>query len=216
MKHLDAAILTMSLVCSLLPCTAIAGYAEFSEALYLKKDYARALREFQSPEVQTNPKAQIAVADMYINGNGVQKDYKEAVKWLSRAAAQGDGFAEVMLSDMYEIGYQNVVPKDLSYSVRLRASAIHHGELSEQYNLARIYENGRGVPANRVIAYSLYHLRATYPDWVFNKDAAAADRDRLATSMTNTEIEAAKALAIELYKTDNFLIALDRFQYGKK
>ena len=34
--------------------------------------------------------AQTALGTMYLGGKGVAKDHREAVKWLSRAAEQGD------------------------------------------------------------------------------------------------------------------------------
>ena len=41
---------------------------------------------------------------MYGKGNGVEKDYSKAIKWLSLAADQGNGKAQTNLGCMYETG----------------------------------------------------------------------------------------------------------------
>jgi hypothetical protein len=52
---------------------------------------------------------------MYDNGRGVEKDFKEAVKWYQKAADQGDAKAQNNLGVMYANGqgveqnYQNYV-----------------------------------------------------------------------------------------------------------
>ncbi len=40
-----------------------------------------------------NIDAQYAIGYMYNLGYGVKKDYKEAVRWYQKAAAQGDTYA---------------------------------------------------------------------------------------------------------------------------
>ena len=41
---------------------------------------------------------------MYNNGRGVLQDYKEAVKWYTLAAEQGNATAQFNLGNMYEKG----------------------------------------------------------------------------------------------------------------
>ena len=41
---------------------------------------------------------------MYMNSQGVQQDYAEAVKWFRRAADQGNVQAQFSLGFMYEDG----------------------------------------------------------------------------------------------------------------
>jgi TPR repeat protein len=47
---------------------------------------------------------------MYAQGEGVPRDYTEAVKWYRLAAAQGDAFAQFNLGVMYSKG--DGVPQD--------------------------------------------------------------------------------------------------------
>ncbi|WP_308726487.1 tetratricopeptide repeat protein, partial [Haemophilus influenzae] len=45
--------------------------------------------------------AQANLGSMYYNGRGVKQDDFEAVKWFSKAAAQGDAIAQASLGNMY-------------------------------------------------------------------------------------------------------------------
>ena len=47
---------------------------------------------------------QISLGMMYYYGDGVPKDYKEAVKWYTKAAEQGNGYAQNELGEMYYKG----------------------------------------------------------------------------------------------------------------
>ena len=41
---------------------------------------------------------------MYYNGEGVQKDYKQAVEWFKKSANQGNADAQFNLGNMYIYG----------------------------------------------------------------------------------------------------------------
>ena len=49
-------------------------------------------------------KAQIGLAECYGSGAGVAKDEKEAVKWVTKAAEQGDAVAQCTLGGIYYHG----------------------------------------------------------------------------------------------------------------
>jgi hypothetical protein len=38
---------------------------------------------------------------MYLQGDGVSKNYDEAFKWYEKAAEQGDAHSQFMVGDMY-------------------------------------------------------------------------------------------------------------------
>jgi TPR repeat protein len=48
--------------------------------------------------------AQYALADMYVTGTGVDRNYQEAVRWYRLAAKQGKAEAQIGLGFEYEIG----------------------------------------------------------------------------------------------------------------
>src|SRR6266700_2611902 len=74
------------------PLLAHAGLDE-AKAAFTRKDYVTAAREFRPLAENGNTLSQVTLGWMYSNGLGVQKDYKEALKWLSKAAIQ-DGNPE--------------------------------------------------------------------------------------------------------------------------
>ena len=53
---------------------------------------------------QGNAVAQYALGVMYLNGEGIRKNHKEAVKWFSKAAEQGHAKAQYGLGLMYYKG----------------------------------------------------------------------------------------------------------------
>ena len=60
---------------------AFAGPLEDAEAAYDRGDYATALQLYTPLAAQGNAAAQNNLGWMYENGQGVPKDYDEAVKW---------------------------------------------------------------------------------------------------------------------------------------
>ena len=68
---------------------AVAGPLEDGEAAYQREDYATAYRLLRPLADQDNAEAQDMLGTMYVVGEGVPKDYSEAVKWYRRAADQG-------------------------------------------------------------------------------------------------------------------------------
>ena len=77
------------------------------------------VREMTAPEyhlaaARGDARAQYNLGYMYSKGEGVPRDYKEAVKWYRLAAAQGDARAQYNLGHMYSKG--EGVPVDKVYA----------------------------------------------------------------------------------------------------
>jgi TPR repeat protein len=70
-------------------------------AAYNKKDYATARTEFTAAAKAGDARAKLSLAMMYIRGQGVERDFDLAVRWLREAAGQGDGDARMVLGDLY-------------------------------------------------------------------------------------------------------------------
>ena len=51
---------------------------------------------------QGNADAQYSLGVMYDKGQGVKRDHVESMKWLQRAAQQGNQDAQLYLSDLHE------------------------------------------------------------------------------------------------------------------
>ena len=86
MKALLAALLLA--FCLLCPC----AHAQQDEAAR-----SRFLAE-EAKAKQGDAGAQFMLGDCYYRGEGVEKDFAEAVKWYRKAAAQGDASAQLLTS----------------------------------------------------------------------------------------------------------------------
>jgi TPR repeat protein len=125
---------------------------------------------------------------MIENGQGVVKEYAEAVKWYRLAAQQGNEFAQYNLGVMYANG-QGVV-KDYAEATKLFRLAAQQGHKTAQYNLGVMYNKGQGVVQDYVKAHSWFNLAAVYGD-----PAALGGRDSVAKRMTPQQIADAQKLA---------------------
>ena len=85
---------------------------------------------------ETDPETQFAIGNKYYNGEGVARDYSEAVKWFRRAADKGNIDAQFQLGLMYETG-KGV--SDYSEALNWYRLAANQGNSDAQYNLGHMY-----------------------------------------------------------------------------
>jgi localization factor PodJL len=133
--------------------------------------------EMQSPLVAAagggDPAAAYELAVRYIDGRGVPQNYKDAVRWLTRASEQGLAPAQFRLGSLYEKGLG--VKKDLDQARKLYTNAAAKGNAKAMHNLAVLQAEGiDGKPdykaaaqwfrkaADRGIADSQYNLGVLY------------------------------------------------------
>jgi TPR repeat protein len=206
-------LLTGVLVAVLLSASsAFAGAFEDAVAAYNQQDYATALRLFQSLAEQGDAKAQIRLASMYGNGDGVPKDAAEGVKWLRKAAEQGDALGQTVLGIDYEMG--EGVPRDYAEGVKWLRKGAEQGNVLSQFWLSFMYENGSGgVPQDYVLAYMWLILGAAHAEASVAENAHrygldlpkapvpvpdfTKERDKLAAKLTPDQIAEAQRLARE-------------------
>jgi uncharacterized protein len=93
-----------------------------------------------------------------------QPDFKEALKWLRKAAAHGDPDAQVSLGQMYEEG-EGVEQNYVLAAKWYRKAADHVPDLGGagqgRNNLGLLYMHGLGVPKDYVQAYMWFSLANT-------------------------------------------------------
>lgn len=109
-----------------------------------------------------NTRAQSHLGVMYYKGQGVPKDYQEAVKWFSKAAQQGYAEAQYNLGLMYADGQG--VPQDYTEAVKWFSKAAEEGYASAQCNLGAMYANGIGITQNNEEAIKWYNKSAQQGD----------------------------------------------------
>jgi hypothetical protein len=94
----------------------------------------------------------------YLYGHGVERDYKEAFRWLSSAAAQGASRAVLNLGYMYAQGLG--IPQNVPEAVRLFTAVATPSDSSDAFaariELGRIFSQGLGVPADADKAFKWY------------------------------------------------------------
>jgi len=92
---------------------------------------------------QGNADAQSMLAFMYKIGLGVKRDYKEAVKWYTKAAEQGNALAQFNLGCGYYKGL--AVEQDHTQAIKWFTKAAEQGDAHAQMSLGGMYAEGQGV-----------------------------------------------------------------------
>ena len=106
--------------------------------------------------------AQYNLGICYANGQGVAKDYVEAVKWFRKAAEQNFAQAQFILGGRYGLG--EGVAKDEAEAVKWYRKAAELNLAQAQYSLGACYANGQGVAKDCVEAVKWYRKAAQQND----------------------------------------------------
>lgn len=93
-----------------------------------------------------NAEAQFKVGEMYESGRGVQKNMNEAMKWINKAAAQGNKAAGYNL--LYKDLEKNGVTKENKPRLLDLQNAARGGDGYAQYYVGLMHSNGVGVRKN--------------------------------------------------------------------
>jgi hypothetical protein len=103
-------------------------------------------------------RAETRLGSMYDLGQGVPRDYSEAMCWYRKAADQGDAHAQYDIGYLYERG--RGVPQDYTEALRWYHKAADQGEAWAQASIGDMYYNNRGVQQDRAVAASWYRKAA--------------------------------------------------------
>ena len=107
---------------------------------------------------QGDAKAQFSLGSMYANGQGVQQDFVEAVRWYRKSAEQGNAKAEYDLCHMYHKG--KGVPQDKAEARRWCLKAAAQNDVRAQDALGFMYLHGEEVPQDYSQAAEWYRKSA--------------------------------------------------------
>ena len=102
------------------------------------------------------------------------------------------GFAAPAAAGPLEDADAAIRRRDYATAVRLNRPLAEQGNANAQYNLGTFYDNGLGVPQDKVRAYMWFSLSAAQ-----GREGAAALRDLIARRMTPAQIAEAQKLARE-------------------
>jgi len=160
---------------------------------------AKAFAETKGKAEAGDAIAQYNLGVMYRKGQGVEQDFKEAVKWYQKAADQGYAPAQHNLGVMYENGQG--VEQDCEEAVRWYQKSADQGYATGQSNLGVMYENGEGVPEDNVTAYAWHNIAAANGDADAKKVKAIIVKE-----MTPDQIAEAEELIKEMVKKNPKLL----------
>ena len=99
-------------------------------------------------------------------------------------------FVEIVAAGPLEDADAAVKKRDYATAVRIIRPLAERGDARAQYTLGVFYDNGLGVPQDRVTSYMWFDLSAAQ-----GKEGAAAFRDLIARRMTPAQIAQAQKLA---------------------
>lgn len=183
-------------LCVLVGWWAMQVYAiDFDDAANLlrKTEYEAAAVAFRTLATQGDIPAQAVIGTMYLLGQGVQQDDREAVFWLSKAAENGYAGAQSNLGNMYLLG--RGVEKDPVAAVNWYRKAAMQGEAKAQHNLGLAYARGTGVEPDPVEASKWFYISKAG-----GYDGAGKAIDTLERRMDPAEISEARRRAVDWIK----------------
>jgi serine/threonine protein kinase len=103
--------------------------------------------------------AMVELGEMYSSGEGVTEDETKAFDWFRRAAEAGSVPGMVALAGMDLLGVNGGDPNE-EEAARWFQKAADHDSPAAIFDLATLYESGRGVPKNFEKAKDLYQRSA--------------------------------------------------------
>ncbi len=108
------------------------------------ENYTEAMACFQKAAEKGNAEAEYNIADLYLNGLGVEEDHETSAEWLKKSAEKDYPEAQNMLAVMYYGGVG--VPQDYEKAAKWAKRAAAYDMVDAQYVLASLYADGKGVP----------------------------------------------------------------------
>lgn len=157
---------------------------------FLDKEPASDTATLRAEAEKGNAVAQYHLGIMYANGQEVEKNVMEAIRFLRLAAEQGHLDAQFNLGRTYMSG--NYIEEALYWYAKAAAA----GHRASQNNIGRLYALGKGVPQDYVQAYKWWLLSARQGDQIAEKNLI-----KLKAKMNATQIAEADRLVEEWLKS---------------
>jgi TPR repeat protein len=140
--------------------------------------------------------AQFGLGLAYDEAMGIKRDYKQASKWYTQAAEQGDAQSQVNLAIMYQQG--NGVVQDYSRAAALYLEAAESGLADAQYSIGLYHHQGRAFERDDVMAHMWLNIASAN-----GASLASEAREIIEGEMTRQEILLAQRLARQCVE-DNY------------
>jgi TPR repeat protein len=139
-------IMLSLLVCSLFT---VSGFAQ------AKKEE---IKELLTKAEKGDAASQLDLGMKYARGEGVNRDYQEALKWCLKSAEQGNPVAQFNVGSMYDksrpVLVIHISKKDNAEAIKWYRKAAEQGHIAAQRDLGRILADPSSPYANAVDAYA--------------------------------------------------------------
>lgn len=158
------------------------------------QDWTKAtFTELQQAAERGDAIAQFVLGGKYLQGEGVDKNERQAVAWFRKSAEKGFGHSQAVLGSMYLSGQG--VAQDDRQAVAWYRKAAEQGYDYAQAGLGNLYATGRGVVQDFRLAYIWYSVAVAngYAD-------AAPARDFLVDKLTPSALAEAQIQAGEYFE----------------
>lgn len=107
------------------------------------------------------------VANAYLNGEGVERDFDKAFEWFQKSVASGDSYAKLKLAECYKRGAG--CQRDYAAAMALYQQVAGDKSLKRysftdvaEYELGNMYLKGLGVEVDLRKAYDYFKLAASH------------------------------------------------------
>lgn len=153
MKHL---LLFLSLFIPL--CVLADDDYDRGETLYEQGRYAEALKAFGRSAHAGNSDAQYQIGLMFMEGQGIKANPKDAAYWWRKAAQNGHASSQYEIARCFEMG--TGVQSDLRIAAEWYWRAAEQGDPDAALAVARMYRDGRGMGKNLTKARKYFQTAA--------------------------------------------------------
>jgi TPR repeat protein len=150
---------------------AAAGPLQDGRAAFKRRDFAEAMRLWRPLAEQGDDDAQVDLASLYLNGNGVPQDYAQALIWERKAADRGNVVAQAVLGAMFEFG--RGVPQDNVQAHMWFDLAASRPADSSIHDLARQY---RDELSTKMTPAQIAEAQKMAREWAPKQGSGRSDR----------------------------------------
>lgn len=147
------------------------------------------IEKVQDQSVPKSAKDQLDLGVEYYEGDGINKNYSEALRLFKLAAKQGESQAQANLGTMYYNGIGT--PQNYKEAFKWYKVAAEKNNSTAQGMLGLMYGKGLSVPQDLVLAYFWANIAASSND----EEQNIVLRDNLLKKMSPPQIEQAQEMA---------------------
>jgi len=186
--------LVAGIVCLLMAMTSQASF-ETSLKKFYTSNKPEAVREIKHLAEKGDTNAEAFLGAMYGSGDGVARDYREAIKWQTRAAKKGHMQAQYNLAVMYSRGMG--AKQDLDAAATWFQAAADQGLPEAHMHLGLFHEKGWVLRKCPYAASDEYYQAGE--DYLQRGDLKGARRAAMAIRRILPKYYLAQKLLTEIY-----------------